>query len=288
MSHVKHVAKKSFLVFILTFIGVSVVGGYIGVRGNRVRYTTKPSQPYEGVSFPSQARDQLTLSGWYLPGTLDKTVVLVHGWGGHRGRTLAFTEYLQRSGFNVLTFDLRGGTGHNSYGQRESGDLAGAVAWLSTVKKVRPENLTVIGLSMGGAASAIYAADFPIGNLVLLSPVVDIKAVKQFALKNRHFILPNLYASGATFVEQVVFNVRPVNPITVYHKITVPTLIMHSDNDELSPSASLYALKDQTEARNQTNIQFSFLGPVGHTFLDTDEALGFPYAQQIVRFIKAN
>jgi pimeloyl-ACP methyl ester carboxylesterase len=288
MKYAKRAAKGSLFLFILSFISLSLIGGYIGVRGNRVRYTKLPTQPYQEVTFRSEARDHITLSGWYLPANSEKTVIIVHGWGGHRARTLDLVEYLQRSGLNVLTFDLREGSGRNSYGEYESQDLSGAITWLQQEKHLVNSDLSIIGISMGATATVLYASQHPVGSIVLLGPIVDIKAAKQLILKSRHFILPGLYAAGATFVEQYIFGVRPVNPITIFYKISSPTLIMHADNDELSPATSIYSLKEQAEQRNQNNIEFVFLGNVGHKFIDNDKALGFPYAQEITAFIKQN
>lgn len=286
--HTYRVTKATLTLFVLSFLILSLVGGYIGVRGNKVPYTTKPAEAYEDVSFPSEARDHTQLSGWYLPSQTDKVAVIVHGWGGHRARTLELVEYLQRSGINVLTFDLRGGSGRNSYGYHETGDLAGAITWLKQAKLVREENITVIGISMGGTATTVYAAEHTVGSLVLLSPVVDIQAVKLLALRNRHFVLPGLYAWGGSMVERYIFGVTPTNPRDIFASITEPTLIMQAQDDELAPVETIYALQEASVEREQSNVTYVFVGDEGHKFIDKDQSQGFPYAEAIVQFIQAH
>jgi pimeloyl-ACP methyl ester carboxylesterase len=182
----------------------------------------------------------------------------------------------------------RGGTGKNSYGQHESGDLAGAITWLNDHKQTHPENISVIGASMGGAAATVYAAENSIDTLLLLSPIIDINAAKRTALKNRYFILPNVYATGGTLVERLFFGIMPTNPADVFNTIKTPTLVMHARDDKLAPVSTIYELEAQMKKNNQSNVQFVYLDTAGHAFLDADKANGFPYSQQILEFIKNN
>lgn len=284
--HAKWATKYSIILFILSFILISLVGGYIGVKGNQVRPKIFPTQEYEEVFFTSHARDQIPLTGWYFPAAGTRTAVIVHGWGGHRARLLDLAEYLQRDGINVLTFDLRGGSGRNSYGQHESGDLAGAITWLNQVKRTPSEVISVIGASMGGTASIVYASEHPLDKLVLLAPVVDIKEAKYLALKNRYFVWPNLYATGGSIVERIFFGVKPVNPIDIFYRVTTPTLIMHSRDDDIAPVKSIYELERQTKTHGQTNVTFQYFDSAGHKFVDSDKALDFPISRQVATFIK--
>lgn len=287
-----HLAKRTTKL-LTVFLGVSVVvvaliSGFLGVRGGRVELTVRPSQPYQEVSFSSLARDQLILDGWYFPADSVQTAVIVHGWSGHRGRWLDLAEYLQRSGVNVLTFDLRGGTGRNTYGQRESGDLAGAIEWLKTDKKVDQTKLAVLGSSMGATAVVGYATGHQLGRLVLFGPVIDLKQVKRTVLKDRYVFWPALYANAATWVERVIFGVEAVNPIAIFGQIEEPTLIIHAENDELSKVESVRRLEKEATDQGQTNLRVIYLPTGGHTFMDEDKANGFPYAKIIAEFVKQN
>ena len=66
---------------------------------------------YEDVSFPSRI-DNIALSGWYMPGQNEFTIVMVSGGIQNRvdpnAGTLEIGKDLVDRGFNVLMFDLRG------------------------------------------------------------------------------------------------------------------------------------------------------------------------------------
>lgn len=108
--------------------------------------------PYEDVHF--RAEDGTRLSGWWIPsGTSRQTIVVVHGVGSNRGDVLAVAPFLQRAGFNVLLFDLRGhgdSGGHTiSFGPHEAQDVTAAVQLAAT----RGQSVGLYAFSMGGSAS---------------------------------------------------------------------------------------------------------------------------------------
>jgi hypothetical protein len=107
LHQLKRTTKYTITTFAISVVIISLIGGYIGMKGNRVPYKTLPSQQYEEVTFASKSRDTMQLSGWYFPAQSQKTAVIVHGWGGNRARLLELTEYLQRNGLNVLTWRHR-------------------------------------------------------------------------------------------------------------------------------------------------------------------------------------
>ncbi len=267
-------------VYIISVIIVAFIGSYIAAHGNKVAYNRVPTQQYETVSFKTQEKDNLTLNGWYFPAdSSTKYAVIAHGWGGHRARLLDLAEYLQRGGVNVLTFDMRGGTGKNSYGQKESQDIAGAVAWLQETKHANPQDITVIGASMGGAASIIYASEQKIGKLVLISSVVDLKELRYKILKDWHLLWPQVYAAVSALFERALYNIHPISPKDVFVNVEEPTLMLHGDADELASYAAAQKLT------RYPNVQFITIPGGTHKFLDLDKGQGYPYDAKILEFI---
>ena len=276
--------RLTWWLFAVSFLIISALGAYFGTKGSTQPYRGYPTQPYEEVSFTSIG-DELNLGGWFFPTDSKQVVVIVHGWAGNRARLLTLAEYLQRQGLNVLTFDLRGGSGRNSYGQRESQDVAGAVDWLYRSKGFGFDQITVLGNSIGGAASLVYTAKHPVGKLVLLSPVIDIGATKWTVLKSRTYLLPRLYAMGATFVEQIFLGIKPTNPKDVLNEITVPTLVIHGTSDELAPIQTIYDAEAKLGQEGHRNFTFVYVPDARHTFLDDDAAGGYIYSKLIADFI---
>jgi len=61
--------------------------------------------PVENVRF--KTRDDLTLSGWFIPGANGATVILVHGKDGGRDEMLPHADYLHKNSFSTLLYDSR-------------------------------------------------------------------------------------------------------------------------------------------------------------------------------------
>ncbi len=117
----------------------------------------------EDVEFPSA--DGIVLSGWFIPGTSPRTIVLLHGFGEDRHQMLPHADFLYDAGYSTLLFDQRSrgkSEGEDtSFGYHERGDVEGAVRYLQQRSDADGDNVGVLGVSMGGATAIIAAADMP-------------------------------------------------------------------------------------------------------------------------------
>ncbi len=119
--------------------------------------------PFEEVRFST--KNERTLYGWWVQAekAVQKvpTIVLVHGWGRNVERTLPYIRNLHPEGFNLLAFDSRnhGSSDGDKFSSmlKFAEDISAALDFLIEKKKVNPEKIGLLGLSIGGAAS-IYAA----------------------------------------------------------------------------------------------------------------------------------
>jgi pimeloyl-ACP methyl ester carboxylesterase len=116
---------------------------------------------FESISIRTE--DRLHLSGWWVPATAPKgTVVLVHGLNRSRVEMVRKAPFLVGEGWNVLLFDLRHhGTSEgetSGLGVLETRDVRAAAAF---AKLRSPRPVVVWGVSLGGAASTLAAADDP-------------------------------------------------------------------------------------------------------------------------------
>ena len=166
---------------------------------------------FEEVQFP--ARDGLRLSGWFIPAAgpdaeKKTTLILVHGWPWNRLGTTAETiltdlpgsaplqllhlsQALNRSGFNILMFDLRNhGQSASSipvtFGLQESNDLLGALDHLADRQDVDSERIGVIGFSIG-ANTLLFA--LPRTDLIQAAVAVQPTSATVFSSRYAAYLL---------------------------------------------------------------------------------------------------
>jgi len=138
-----------------------------------------------------ETSDDLKLVGtFYAPrsrkGSLAPAALLVHDAGADREQLAPIAERLQKSGFGVLTIDLRGHgdsrtkdidwdkldeRGRAALWQLATRDLDAAAHWLLDQKGVHSTNLSLVGYRAGCALVARHAEeDENVIGMMLLSP----------------------------------------------------------------------------------------------------------------------
>jgi len=151
---------------VVTAIVVPVGLMYHRVHPDRVALDDDPGRhgiAYQDVAFASPL-DGVALSGWYMatPHPTGRAIVIVPGIDNNRlvsGIALRLAPGLLETGFDVLTFDLRGegesGGDSITFGVREQWDVLGAVA---EAQALGAKRVGVLGFSLGGVSSILAAA----------------------------------------------------------------------------------------------------------------------------------
>lgn len=138
--------------------------------------------PYEDVTIP--VNHQIKLSGWLS--FVDQNtpiIIVVHGISPNskgKEEAVLLHNIIAKAGFNVLSIDLRNyGSSSKTgafikLGQEEYQDVIAAAKWLREVKKFRPQQIGVAGLSLGAVTSAIaFSRDPNISAIWLDSPFTN-------------------------------------------------------------------------------------------------------------------
>ena len=117
---------------------------------------------FEEVSFRS--RDGVALAGWWVPtAEPEGTVVMVHGLNRTRVEMVKKVPFAHERGWNALLLDLRhhgeSGGEATTFGVREKEDVR-AAADVARERSAGP--LVLWGVSLGGAAVVLAAADDPL------------------------------------------------------------------------------------------------------------------------------
>jgi pimeloyl-ACP methyl ester carboxylesterase len=131
-----------------------------------------PSSGARSISIPSPGG--LYLHGWWFParGRPCGTALYLYGNKGNLASRGDIADALAKHRLNVLLLDYRG-YGGSPGTPTEAGlyqDARNAYRWLREAQKVPPEQILLMGHSIGAALATGVAADEPVAGLVLLSP----------------------------------------------------------------------------------------------------------------------
>jgi uncharacterized protein len=170
------------------------------------------------------SKDGTRLHGWYLPHEHPQAVILyMHGNTGNV--TFRYTELVKlhdKISASVMTFDYRGygkSTGHPEE-KRIIQDAEAARDWLAKKEHISPQNILLLGRSLGGGVAVDLAARQGTKGLILISTFLSLPDTVSY---HYPFLLPRLVMHN---------QFDSINKITSYHG---PLLMAHGDSDTLIP-----------------------------------------------------
>ncbi len=254
--------------FVKIAIGISVscLTAYLGISAVAANFLSTPKRifnPQAIAAFNNRPQeihfltsDGVEIAGWFLTSKVSKkTIILVHGMNSSRtaefdGHFSEFGASLSQQGFTILMIDLRG-HGQSSdarftFGLSERRDVIGAVNWLKS-KGYKPQEIGVLGVSMGAATALGATADDPdIGALVIDSGYAQVYPVMQHNWHNvsglPDIFLPSTMMFGSWLTGYDLNTSKPVNEIG---RISPrPILIIHGVSDPFIPVSQAYELKN--------------------------------------------
>lgn len=243
---------------------------------NRFIYYPDPHWMIVPVDIGLQAEDVLLspepdveLHAWFFTRSeAIATLLFCHGNAGNVSHRLENVAHLVHTGFQVLLFDYRG-YGHSSGQPSEAGLYRdAATAWAHLVQ--RPDTgdapRVIFGRSLGGAvalelAMRAQADAVPPDGLILESTFTSARAMARLAFPVPLPALPIKYDS-----------------LSKIHRLKIPLLMIHGQQDELIPIAQGRAL---FEAAPEPKIWVPIPG-AGHN--DTYLIAGEAYFRQLAAF----
>jgi carboxylesterase len=195
-----------------------------------------------------------------LDGDPDRAALLVHGFGDAPDTLAGLARRLHAGGWTVRVPLLPGhGRTLDAFAASRADDWLAAARDAYDALRARHRRVAIVGLSMGGALSAILAAERPPTSLVLLAPYVVVPRLERVA-----GLLHPLFALVAPWV--VTRNPRSIHDaaaraasrgygVTAPHllreltrvvdraaaalpRITAPTRVVHSRADNRIPAAA--------------------------------------------------
>jgi uncharacterized protein len=226
-------------------------------------------------------------------------VVLLHGFPGNE-RNLDLAQSLRRAGYDVLFFDYRGSWGSpGDFSITHSiEDTQAAIAYLrdpanATKLRADPQNLILIGHSMGGFLARYAAAQDPAIRAVALisaSPMA-VDTVESLKPEQRKFALDPIAAGFASqgmaplagvtpqgLAEEVVANADSWNIPSLAPKLATRALLIITSDDGFTPSNNAFvAALPKSSASHLTTLHLS----TDHSYSDHRIAL----QQAILEFL---
>ncbi len=232
---------KKFIRFLLLIIGILVLINFLIVplyEPTVIYFPTKeirqdPSSvalAYEDVFITTE--DGVKINGWFVRNnTAKKVILLLHGNGGNISSRLPIIKLLNNLPANVFIIDYHGygRSGGKPSEQNLYLDAKAAYDFLINQKKYLPEQIIVMGSSLGGAVATHLAANEKVGGLVLQR---SFTSGRSMAAR-----MNPLYRRPLVWIRSEFDSLGRIN------KIKAPKLIVHSKEDEMIPytmSVQLY------------------------------------------------
>ncbi len=207
------------------------------------------------------------MHGWYFHPYPDKPVILFcHGNAGNISHRLEYINLLLDMGVNVFIFDYRG-YGKSSGRPSEKGiytDALCAYDYLVNEERINPDDIILLGRSLGVAAALEVASKREAGAIIIENGFLSVRHMAKHMGIFRLVapLLPENY-----------------NSLEKIKHVTIPKLIMWSENDEVVPPLMG---KKLFEAASEPKF-FYEIKNAGHN--DTHVAGGRGYQNIISEFI---
>ena len=233
----------------LAYAGVAIVSAHLLTRpSNRAPrldpHLVGPAEPWRATT-----EDGLTLRGWYVPAPEHRRlIVCVHGMQEDWQELAGVGRDLNRIGYDVLLFDLRGhgrsDPARLSMGRFERADLRAVLAWARSAG-FPPDRVGWIGWSMGASTILLEGLrNQAITAAVLDSPFGDLPELLDSEL-TAHSGLPSAFNPGILLAAHRVYGVRTDDLVPVRLANgwdDRPVLLIHGEADTIVPVSQGRAL----------------------------------------------
>jgi fermentation-respiration switch protein FrsA (DUF1100 family) len=222
----------TFLLYVGIVVAVAYVGFGLGLLFMQSRLLYRPVRnvaftpedlglDFEEVTFPST--DGVALNGWLVPARKASfTVLFCHGNSGNIGHRLDSVNLLRDLGLDCFVFDYRG-YGKSEGKPTEAGtyrDARAAYDWLTQTRGIPPEQIVIMGRSLGGSVAAHLAGNVPAAGLVIECVFTS---------------YPDIGAKFYPYMPVRLFALYRYNTRAHLTQVRCPVLIMHSLDDDLVP-----------------------------------------------------
>ncbi len=249
----KNIFLAVIYILVLVLAAIAAISFFSAWRITHPAKVTTPqissniAPDYKNIGF-TVGEGKEKINGWFFPYSgSKKTVVMVHGYGKNRlqfeEQTFPLIARLNREGFNVMTFDLRG-SGNSSgststFGKNETVDILGAVKYLN---QRTTEQIILMGFSTGASSCLSALTQTPYRNSIIGviadSPYSNIDNYVDYIVES------SMWLPDIPFKPAVKFAVKKIskidNSLDVISKMSsiIPTPVLLIDGAQDTPHTS--------------------------------------------------
>ncbi len=215
------------------------------------------------------------------------TIILLHGIRSKKEHFIELSTYLASKGYNAVALDLRAHGNsegkHCTFGVKEKKDIANLI---DDLKSKGFDKIGVWGQSLGGAV-ALQATEYDkrIQFAIVESTFTDLKTVVadytgfHLGIKNQFINEYLVYRAGKI----AGFNPEVASPYKACENISVPTLIVHGNDDK---RIDIQYGRANYKGLKSHNKQFIEVDKATH--LNVWEKGGKEYFNKVLEFIQTN
>ncbi len=215
---------------------------------------------------------------FFLEGTSNKAVLLIHGYTGTPAEMRLLGEYLQKRGFNVLGIRLPGhGTSAEELKQTTAVDWYAVAERAFKDLQARFACVMVAGLSMGGLLTLKLAKEYAVEKIALIATPIFVPDKRLPFLRILKYFVPYIAKNKKDYGEAQPYNLSysrmPTRPLislfrllhqckNALSSIKVPVLILQSKTEKtVSPKSAQY-IYDHLSSKKKKLIWFNDSGHI--------------------------
>ena len=164
-------------------------------------------------------KDKVSILGWYWPGSIPVTIVVFHGYGGHRGHRLNWIQRFHEHGYGIFILDYRGYGGSKGT-PTENGLYQDSQTALNWLQSQTDNQLVYLGESLGSSVAVEMAIRFPPKAVIIQS---GFPSAVEVAKKHYPFLPVGLLMKDTYLTRHKISG------------LTCPTLHIHGELDTVVP-----------------------------------------------------
>jgi len=232
------------VIFSIIFLAALIIS-FLIVRSFKIpsqKHCKTPADhniPFEEVSIAT--KNNKHLYGWWIAEKKNApTIILMHGWGKNVGRLMPYIKNLHGKGFNLLAFDSRnhGSSDKDDFSSmvKFAEDICSSIDFIEKQPTAEKDNIFLIGLSIGGAAS-IYAAahDSRIKKIVTIGAPSNPADVMALHIRKKHIPQPIIWLAFEFLQYKIGKRFSEIAAVQNIFKTDAKVYLVHGTDDKVVP-----------------------------------------------------